>query len=74
MVRGFERVRDSLVFFSNCRRSDDSEDYRFKSGRLISVTAVGETLEEAREKCYKDIARLELGNVKYRRDIGLISQ
>ncbi|OGK09358.1 MAG: phosphoribosylamine--glycine ligase [Candidatus Riflebacteria bacterium GWC2_50_8] len=74
VVRGFDRVRDSLVFFSNCRRSDETEDYRFKSGRLISVTAVGETLDEARDKCYKDIARLELERVKYRRDIGLIGQ
>jgi len=70
VVRGFDKICDSLVFFSNCRRSENSEDYRFKSGRLISVTAVGETLEEARDKCYKDIARLELDRVKYRLDIG----
>lgn len=72
VVRGFDKVCESLVFFSSCRRCDESEDYRFKSGRLISVTAIGETLEEAREKCYKDISRLELDRVKYRRDIGLI--
>jgi phosphoribosylamine--glycine ligase len=74
VVRGFDRVVDSMVFFSNCRKSEDSEDFRFRSGRLISVTAVGETLDEAREKCYKDISRLDLARVKYRRDIGLISQ
>lgn len=71
LVRGIDKVCDSLIFFSNCRRSENSEDYRFKSGRLISVTAVGETLEEARDKCYQDIARLQLENVKYRRDIAL---
>lgn len=71
VVRGMDKVGDSLIFFSNCRRSEDSDDYRFKSGRLISVTSVGETLEEAREKCYKDISLLHLENVKYRLDIGL---
>ncbi|NCB38763.1 MAG: phosphoribosylamine--glycine ligase [Erysipelotrichia bacterium] len=70
VVRGTDQVVNSHVFFSNCRRSDDSDDYRFKSGRLISVTAVGETLNEARTKCYEDIARLELDKVKYRTDIG----
>ncbi len=74
VLRGFDKVVDSMVFFSNCRKSEDSEDLRFRSGRLISITAVGETLDEAREKCYKDISRLELARVKYRRDIGLISQ
>ncbi len=70
VVRGFDKVNDSLVFFSNCRRAEDSNDYKFESGRLFSITAIGENLEEARSKCYADIARLELGNVKYRTDIG----
>lgn len=70
IIRGVDKVCDSLVFFSNCRKSDESPDLRFKSGRLISVTAVGETLDEAREKCYGDLARLELARVRYRRDIG----
>lgn len=70
VIRGLDKVVDSLIFFSSCRRADDSNDYRFRSGRLISVTAVGETLEEARGKCYEDIARLELDKVKFRTDIG----
>jgi len=70
IVRGVDRVAESMVFFSNCRRSEDSDDYKFKSGRLISVTAVGETLAEARSKCYSDISRLELDRIKYRSDIG----
>ncbi len=69
-IKGFEKVADSLVFFSNCRRAEDSDDYKFRSGRLISVTAVGESLDEARNKCYADIARLKLDKVKYRTDIG----
>ncbi|HOI89729.1 MAG TPA: phosphoribosylamine--glycine ligase [Candidatus Rifleibacterium sp.] len=70
LVRGLDKVSDSLVFFSSCKRAEDSEDYKFRSGRLISVTAVGENLEEARSKCYGDIARLDLANVKFRNDIG----
>ncbi|HQB83267.1 MAG TPA: phosphoribosylglycinamide synthetase C domain-containing protein, partial [Candidatus Rifleibacterium sp.] len=70
LIRGFDKVNDSLVFFSSCKRAEDSEDYKFRSGRLISVTAVGENLEEARSKCYGDIARLELANIKFRNDIG----
>lgn len=70
VVKGFDKISDSLVFFSNCRKSEESNDYRFKSGRLVSITAIGETLEEAREKCYGDLTRLHLENIRFRRDIG----
>ena len=49
---------------------DTREGYYFKSGRLISVTAIAESLEEARKLCYDDIDRLELSGVRYRTDIG----
>lgn len=63
-------VKDSYVYFSNCRKSEDSNRMKFKSGRLISVTAIGETIDMARNKCYQDISLLHLEKVHYRRDIG----
>lgn len=70
IVTGVENIQDSVIFYSNCRKAEDREGYHFKSGRLVSVTAVAETLEEARQLCYKDIGRLELKGVRYRKDIG----
>ncbi len=70
IITGTENIENSVIFYSNCRKAENREGYYFKSGRLISVTAIAETLEEARKLCYSDIERLHLEKVRYRRDIG----
>jgi phosphoribosylamine--glycine ligase len=70
IIDNLDKVKDSYVYFSNCRKADDSARMKFKSGRLISVTAIGETIDDAREKCYQDISRLHLEKVRFRKDIG----
>lgn len=69
-IAGLEKMKNSYTFFSNCRKSVSSGKIKFKSGRLLCITSIGATIEEAREKCYTDIARLELEKVYYRKDIG----
>lgn len=39
-------------------------------GRVLNVVAVGKTLEEAREKAYKEIENISFEGIYYRRDIG----
>lgn len=41
-------------------------------GRVLSVVAVGETLEAAREKAYKEIVNVQFDGIYYRKDIGVI--
>lgn len=68
-ITGTENVQDSLIFYSDCRKSEDDESYYFKAGRLISLTAVAESHEEASKLVYHDINRLTLKDVRYRSDI-----
>ena len=70
IISGTERIENSVIFYSSCRKAENRDGYYFKSGRLISVTAIAETLEEARKLCYDDINRLELSGIRYRKDIG----
>ncbi|GAB4269203.1 MAG: phosphoribosylamine--glycine ligase [Candidatus Rifleibacteriota bacterium] len=70
VVDNIDAVKNSFVYFSNCRKAQDSGKLKFKSGRLISITAIGETIDEARNKCYRDISLLKLDKVVYRKDIG----
>lgn len=41
-------------------------------GRVLAVTALGDTLEEAREKAYNDINKIDFKDIYYRKDIGKI--
>ncbi|MFZ5949103.1 MAG: phosphoribosylamine--glycine ligase, partial [Candidatus Rifleibacteriota bacterium] len=70
VIEKLENIKESYVYYSSCKRSEDSNRMKFKSGRLISITAIGETTELARAKCYQDISGLVLDRVHYRRDIG----
>lgn len=70
VIMGEDKLENSRVYYSSCSFSEDRKGYDFKTGRLLTVTAVGLTPEEATEACYKDIGRLTLQNVFYRRDIG----
>jgi len=39
-------------------------------GRVLGVTALGETFEAARERCYEAVAKIHFEGAYYRRDIG----
>jgi phosphoribosylamine--glycine ligase len=43
-------------------------------GRVLGVTAIGDTHEEAREKAYRNVARISFEGSQYRRDIGLLNR
>ncbi len=40
-------------------------------GRVLGVCAKGETIEEAREKAYRNVEKIRFDGMHYRRDIGL---
>ena len=40
-------------------------------GRVLSVTALGESIGDARERAYRAVAHIELPGVQYRHDIAL---
>lgn len=43
-------------------------------GRVLGVTALGKTHEEAREKAYDNVKRISFEGVQYRKDIGCINR
>ncbi len=70
-ITGYENVRESMIMHSGSEIDPGSTNFRFSGGRLVTLTALGDTLEQARHTCYDDIRRLDLTNVMCRQDIGL---
>lgn len=68
-ITGIDDLEDIDVFWSGTKLGTDGQPI-FTSGRLMTLTAVGNSREEARLRCYRGIDRLTLRNVTYRRDIG----
>lgn len=63
-----EKDPDIVVFHSGT----DIKDGKLVTagGRVLTVTAVGDTLKEAKEKAYKAIEKIHFEGAHYRRDIG----
>jgi phosphoribosylamine--glycine ligase len=61
----------ALVFHAGTAVSGDS--VVTNGGRILNVTATGETVGEARERAYAGCERISFPNMRYRRDIAAVA-
>jgi phosphoribosylamine--glycine ligase len=67
-IEGLDRVDpDVLVFQAGTKRTGDG--LVTAGGRVLGVTAVGDTVAEARAKAYANVERVRFEGIHYRRDI-----
>jgi phosphoribosylamine--glycine ligase len=59
---------DALVFHSGTRRENGKT--LTSGGRVLAVTALGETLEAARNRAYEIVDRIRFEGAQFRRDLG----
>lgn len=69
-MSGFENVKDCVAFHAGT--SFDSEnDVVTSGGRVIAVTAHGNSIEEARELAYQNVEKIHFEGMNFRHDIGM---
>ena len=71
-IRGLESCRglpDVQVFHAGTRRANGG--VVTAGGRVLAVTALGKTIEEARARAYEAVAQIEFEGAHYRRDIAV---
>lgn len=67
-ITGLDSVDDDItVFHGGTKKAGDK--ILTDGGRVLAVTAVGKSLDEAREKIYRNIKRIKFENMEYRTDI-----
>jgi len=67
-MSGFDEVGKSIVFHAGTANQDGQTVTA--GGRVVSLTAMGDSIESAREKAYADVQRIKFEGAYYRRDIG----
>ncbi len=79
-ISGLKNVeRDILVFHSGTRSvanidtGEGEPSIVTDGGRVLGVTALGNTHEEARRKAYENVERIHFEGAQYRRDIGRLN-
>ena len=71
VITGLDDVDDDInVFFAGVKNANGK--LLTAGGRVMAVVGSGETLDEAREKTYKNVSKIKFDNMHYRTDIGLI--
>jgi phosphoribosylamine--glycine ligase len=67
-IVGFDNLDpDVLLFHAGTRRTERGVETA--GGRVVGVTALGESVAAARARAYANVARLHFEGMHYRRDI-----
>ena len=69
VITGLDAVTDSFVFHAGTAKKDGQ--FVTNGGRVLGVTAVAPTLQEAIDKAYADVRKIHFDDAYYRSDIGV---
>ena len=70
LIEGLNLIKENAVVFHAGTKETDGKVYTF-GGRVLGVTSLGSTMEEARQKAYQAINSIHFDGMHYRKDIGL---
>ena len=74
-VTGLDKLdKDITVFHAGTKVGSERGQVLTSGGRVLTVTATGKTLAEAREKVYSNIPHVYFEGCHYRKDIALIKE
>ncbi|MEL7655250.1 MAG: phosphoribosylamine--glycine ligase [Bacillota bacterium] len=80
VIEGLSQVDEDVIIFHSGTKFMKNEGAPSETvvatdgGRVLGITALGETHEEAREKAYKNASKIIFEGVQYRKDIGLLNR
>ncbi len=79
-ITGLEKVDEDVIVFHAGTANEhicDANSCRSavvtSGGRVLGVTAIGDTHDQAREKAFDNVKRISFEGMQYRNDIGLIN-
>ena len=68
IIAGIENIEDSLVFHAGTTL--DNDKIVSNGGRVLAITSLAETFQEALKISYKNINKISFDKMYYRKDIG----
>ncbi|MDR0970203.1 MAG: phosphoribosylamine--glycine ligase [Lentimicrobiaceae bacterium] len=71
IIEGLNAVSDCILFHAGTSIDIESEKIKTSGGRVLAVTALGETIEIARKKAYENVKKITFEGVNFRNDIGM---
>ncbi|MDR0357254.1 MAG: phosphoribosylamine--glycine ligase [Clostridiales Family XIII bacterium] len=72
IIRGLDEVDDDALVFHAGTKFGPGGEILTAGGRVLGVTAVGKTHDEARQKAYNNVRKITFEGARYRTDIGVV--
>lgn len=69
IMTGLDRVVDCNLFHAGTKAGENSQILT-SGGRVIAVSCFGDTMQDALNKCYENIEKIDFDGKTFRRDIG----
>ncbi|MDY0216449.1 MAG: phosphoribosylamine--glycine ligase [Bacteroidales bacterium] len=69
VINGITQEDDSMVFHASTS-TNEKDEIISAGGRVLAVTSLANTPQEALEKCYTKAKKISFNNAHYRKDIG----
>lgn len=69
IITGVDELDKDIILFHNGTKKID-RSLITNGGRVLSVTSLGHTIEEARKKIYSNVDKIKFNGMNYRKDIG----
>ena len=69
VIEGIKDVTDAIVFHSGTIIDKNSKTIT-AGGRVLTITGLGENMEEALNKSYNGLEKIDFKGIYYRKDIG----
>lgn len=70
-ITGLDDVDEDVIVFHAGTKADGTKIVT-SGGRVLGITALGKTHEEARAKAYENVRRVGFDGMQYRKDIGIV--
>jgi len=68
-ITGLDKVDEKILVFHAGTKLDNNSQVHTDGGRVLTVTAAGKNMAEARAKVYNNLPRIHFDGCHYRRDI-----
>jgi phosphoribosylamine--glycine ligase len=68
IITGIDDITSGLVFHAGVQKQD--QHFITAGGRVLAVSAIGDTLDDALNTAYAELAKIAFDGMHYRRDIG----
>lgn len=69
VISGLDDVSGATIFHAGTA-SNDAGEIVTSGGRVLGMTATGESLDDALTICYRELSKISFDGMQYRRDIG----